>query len=48
MIAFLLQYLETMAEIVRTGIEKANQDLAKEHQDKISQEVSHHNALRSL
>ncbi|ELU10486.1 hypothetical protein CAPTEDRAFT_223791 [Capitella teleta] len=27
-----------MAEIVRTGIEKANQDLVKEHQEQLSQE----------
>ena len=33
------QFLETMAEVVKQGIEKAAQDLEKENQEKLQQEV---------
>ncbi len=39
--SFLLyQFLETMAEVVRHGIEQASGDLKKENQEKIAQEVN--------
>ena len=35
----LLQFLDTMAEEIRKGIEKAEQDLQQENQHKLAQEV---------
>lgn len=34
------QFVEQMAEIVRKGIEQANQDLEKESESRLMQEVS--------
>lgn len=34
------QYLESLAEMVRSGIEAANDDLRKENEDKLMQEVA--------
>jgi len=36
-----VQYLDTMADIVRQGIVKAVEDLEKENQEKLMQEVWH-------
>ena len=36
-----MQYLESMADIVRQGIVKAVEDLEKENQEKLQQEVLH-------
>jgi hypothetical protein len=36
---FLLKFIEKMSELIRQGIEKANEDLKKENDQKLMQQV---------
>ena len=39
LLIFTTQFLETMADVVKQGIIRANEDLEKENQEKLMQEV---------